>query len=55
MDVGKDLLKDDFEWVRHIGGDYFGPTRDKTLGTPQGIKFAFHIICDDDDDHDDDE
>lgn len=35
-DVTKDLLTDDFDWVRHIGEDYFGPPRDKTLGTPQG-------------------
>ncbi|GIY24062.1 MAM and LDL-receptor class A domain-containing protein 1, partial [Caerostris extrusa] len=36
-DVTKDLLKDDFDWDRHIGEDYFGPSRDHTRGSPQGI------------------
>ena len=40
----KDLLVDDFDWVRHIGEDYFGPPRDKTLGTPQGKKKIQFII-----------
>ncbi|GBM43874.1 hypothetical protein AVEN_85587-1, partial [Araneus ventricosus] len=36
-DVTQDLLKDDMDWVRHIGEDYFGPSRDHTLGSPQGM------------------
>lgn len=47
-DVKADLLKDDFDWVRHIGEDYFGPHRDKTQGSPQGnqslkTKKAIHL------------
>ncbi|XP_055943864.1 MAM and LDL-receptor class A domain-containing protein 2-like isoform X2 [Argiope bruennichi] len=41
-DVTNDLLKDDMDWVRHIGEDYFGPSRDHTLGSPQG----FYLLLD---------
>ncbi|GBM91293.1 MAM and LDL-receptor class A domain-containing protein 2 [Araneus ventricosus] len=41
-DVTQDLLKDDMDWVRHIGEDYFGPSRDHTLGSPQG----FYLLLD---------
>ncbi|GIY00041.1 MAM and LDL-receptor class A domain-containing protein 2 [Caerostris darwini] len=41
-DVTKNLLKDDFDWDRHIGADYFGPSRDRTLGSPQG----FYLLLD---------
>ncbi|GFU34717.1 MAM and LDL-receptor class A domain-containing protein 2, partial [Nephila pilipes] len=41
-DVEKDLLKDDFDWIRHIGEDYFGPPKDHSLGSPQG----FYLLLD---------
>ncbi|XP_035228477.1 MAM and LDL-receptor class A domain-containing protein 1-like [Stegodyphus dumicola] len=41
-DVPTDLLKSDFDWVRHIGIDSFGPPKDHTLGSPQG----FYLLLD---------
>nr|XP_042901434.1 MAM and LDL-receptor class A domain-containing protein 1-like [Parasteatoda tepidariorum] len=41
-DVPTDMLKDDFDWIRWIGEEYFGPPRDHTLGTPQG----FYMLLD---------
>lgn len=35
-DVPTDMLTDDFDWIRQLGEEYFGPPRDHTLGSPQG-------------------